>query len=86
MKMSDLQAFALRYRYDLVENKGPYRLKNTFDSQPGRAFKVLVDKTPVYFSTYNGTKAQKALIEKIAEYFDSKIVLFDSNLNMSESV
>jgi hypothetical protein len=86
MKMSELQAFALRYRYDLVENKGPYRLRNTFDSQPGRAFKVLVDKTPVYFSTYNGKKVQKALIEKIAEYFDSKIVLFDSNLNMTESV
>lgn len=86
MKMSDLQNFSLRYRYELNENRGPYRLRNTFDSQPGRAFKVLVEKTPVYFSTYNGKKAQKALIDKIAEYFDSKIVFFDSNLNMSESV
>lgn len=86
MKMSDLLNFSLRYRYELNENRGPYRLRNTFDSQPGRAFKVLVEKTPVYFSTYNGKKAQKALIDKIAEYFDSKIVFFDSNLNMSESV
>ncbi len=86
MKMTDLQNFSLRYRYKLNENRGPYRLRNTFDSQPGRSFKVFVEKTPVYFSTYNGKKAQKALIDKIAEYFDSKIVLFDSNLNMSEPV
>ena len=84
MKMTDLQNFSLRCRYELNENRGPYRLRNTFDSQPGRAFKVFVEKTPVYFSTYNGKKAQKALIDKIADYFDSKIVLFDSNLNMTE--
>jgi len=84
MKTKDLQNFALKYKYNLNESKGPYRLNNTFDSQPKKSFKVLVEKTPLYFSTHINKNDQKNLIYKIADFLDSKVVYFQHDLTLFE--
>lgn len=80
--MKDLISFASQYNYNLNENRGPYRIINNFISQPKRAFEVFVEETPVYFSTYNSSKTQISHMIKIAEYFDSKIILYSNDLSI----
>jgi|GEM_PF-5507691 len=82
MKISELNRFALQYGYRLNQNAGPYRMQNTFNTQKDRVFKILVDRTPIYLTTYNNTVYKKDLINTLASFFDSKVYFFDAKLNL----
>ena len=45
-------------------------------------FKILVDRTPIYLTTYNNTAYKKDLINTLASFFDSKVYFFDAKLNL----
>lgn len=82
MKLDQLKKFSLANKYQLQENSGPYRLINTFVKETNRVFKVFVEKTPVYLSTYNNTNYKMQLMNRIAEFNDSILYFFDSKLNL----